>query len=488
MRRSQRAPRTIAQIWLLLAVSLTVAPTSLGHAQTDQRVVSVWLTTQDLTNTLTQQPDIALNSAQGADGAPTVVVDERTPLQPIAGFGVAITDSSASVISSSTSPAQRSALLRGLFSPVDGIGPGVVRVPMGASDFTVSGFYSYDDLEPGQTDPTLAHFSVAHDAHTILPVLHEIQALNPSMKLIAAPWSPPAWMKSNATMLGTRAGVSGRLLPAAYAPLAQYFVRFIQAYQAEGLPIYAITPQNEPLYAPASYPGMLMSVTEQSTFISAYLAPALAQANLHPRILAYDYNWDTPSYVRVLLRDAGVAANIAGIARHCYAGNPRVMSEIRAEFPTKEVHETECAPSAASISTMELFFGAVQHWASTVTLLNAALDPTYGPHTGGCDNCAPLVIVDPASGQVTYPLEFYQVGHFSKFVSDGALHLETTSTPACLRPAAFRNPDGTLTLVAENPGDSDCVFRVLDGTSEWFGYALPAGAIATFVWTASSSL
>jgi glucosylceramidase len=162
------------------------------------------------------------------------------------------------------------------------IGLGVILVPMGASDFTKDGKpYSYDDQPRGSSDPTLVHFSVAHDDAYVIPVLREILAANPRVEILSAPWSPPGWMKTNDS-LANQAGM-GRLKPSAYGPLARYFVKFLTAYAVRGVPVSAVAPQNEPGQS-TLYPGLNLSTANQATFVSEFLAPALRAAKLPVRI------------------------------------------------------------------------------------------------------------------------------------------------------------------------------------------------------------
>src|SRR5579859_3378003 len=471
-------------IGIVIGVLLTVVVILRSISGAGGTTVNVWLTTSDGRNQLTAQPDLTFTSdSQNAD-ASTITVNERQQFQQMVGFGAAVTDSSAWLMYTRMSTSQRNDLMKRLFDPVNGIGISFVRIPMGASDFSVNGPYSYDDLPPGQTDPTLSKFSINHDTAYILPILKQALALNPSLKFMANPWSPPAWMKTNGSMYGTSNGHIGTLIPSDYGPLAQYFVKFIQAYQAQGIPIYAITPQNEPGYAPDSYPGMSFPATDESTFIKSYLSPALKQANLHPRLIPYDHNWDNPNYVKTLLGDPATNRDIAGISWHCYLGSSTVMSAIHALYPTKDVYETECATGASvtPISTNDLLMQSVQNWAKTVELWNIALEANHGPHNGGCPDCLGVVTVDPNTGSVIYSNDYYLIGHFSKFVVPGAYHIGA-DTLGSLTGMAFKNTDGSKIVVAYNGGPSSSTFKVRWNGSQFFTYTLPAGATVTFKWS-----
>jgi glucosylceramidase len=450
--------------------------------------VGAWLTTSDGGNQLTQQANLNFASDSQAADSSTIDVNEDQQFQQMDGFGAAVTDSSAWLISTKMSTPQRYNLMKSLFDPVNGIRISFVRIPMGASDFSVSGPYSYDDLPPGQTDPTLAKFSIKHDTAYILPVLQQAFSLNPSLKFMANPWSPPAWMKTNGSMLGVHKGQAGTLISSDYDPLAQYFVKFIQAYQAQGIPMYAITPQNEPLYTPDSYPGMFWAASDESNFIKNNLSPALTKAHLHPKIIPYDHNWDTPAYAQTLLSDPATNRDIAGVSWHCYAGSPSAMGTIHNWYPTKEVYETECSTGASvtPISTIDLLMQSVQNWARTVELWNIALDPNHGPHTGGCPDCLGIVTIDESTGNVTYANDYYLLGHFSKFVVPGAYHI-AANTLGSLSDVAFKNPDGSKVVVAHNGGSNSHTFKVRWNGAQSFVYTLPAGATVTFKWSGTPS-
>lgn len=482
--RSLFAARVLPGIGITIIVVLAVILASQFMSRASGTTINVWLTTSDGRNQLTAQPDLTFTSdSQNAD-ASTITVNERQQFQQMVGFGAAVTDSSAWLMYTRMSTGQRNNLMKRLFDPVNGIGISFVRIPMGASDFSVNGPYSYDDLPPGQTDPTLAKFSINHDTAYILPILKQALALNPSLKFMANPWSPPAWMKTNGSMYGVSNGHVGTLIPADYAPLAQYFVRFIQAYQAQGIPIYAITPQNEPGYAPGNYPGMIFSASDESNFIQNYLSPALSRANLHPRLIPYDFNWNNSRYAKTLLGDPATSQDIAGISWHCYSGSATTMSAIHALYPTKDMYETECATGAkvTPISTGDVLMQSVQNWARTVELWNIALEANHGPHTGGCPDCLGVVTVNPDTGNVTYSNDYYLVGQFSKFVVPGAYHIGV-DFPGGLADAAFKNPDGSKVVVAYNDGIRSRTFNVRWNGSQSFSYTLPAGAMVTFKWS-----
>ena len=477
------ALRVFVGICVIIGVLLTAVLVSCSQSRTGGTDVSVWLTTTDGSSQLTAQPGLTFTKDSQSNASSTIDVNEHQQFQQMDGFGAAVTDSSAWLISTQMSTSQRNDLMKRLFDPVNGIGISFVRIPMGASDFSVNGAYSYDDLPPGQTDPTLSKFSINHDTAYILPLLKQALALNPLLKFMANPWSPPAWMKTNGSMYGTSNGQIGTLIPSDYAPLAQYFVKFIRAYQAYGIPIYAITPQNEPGYAPDNYPGMILAANDESHFIQNYLSPALKEAGLHTRIIPYDHNWDNPDYAKTLLGDPTTNGDIAGISWHCYAGSPTIMSAIHALYPTKGAYETECATGASvtPISTGDLLMQSVQNWAKAVELWNIALESNHGPHNGGCPDCLGVVTVDPGTPNVVYTNDYYLMGHFSKFVAPGAYRIGSNSLGS-ISDVAFKNPSGSKVLVVNNDGFSRTFTVRWDG-SQAFTYTLPSGATATFTWS-----
>jgi len=453
--------------------------------------VQVWLTTTDGVNHLTPQNSLQFTPDTNT-GTPTIDVNDTQQFQQIDGFGAAITDSSAWLLANKMSVSQRNAVMQNLFdaSPSDptSIGLSFVRIPMGASDFSVNGPYSYDDMPAGQTDPTLAHFSISHDTSYILPIVQQAYQINPSIRFVANPWSPPGWMKTNDSMIGQGNGQSGTLIPSDYAPLAQYFVKFIQAYQAApyNIPIYAITPQNEPLFVPPDYPGMPWAASDESNFIKNNLAPALASANLHTKILGYDHDWVNFSYAQTLLSDPTTNSDLAGISWHCYNGDPSAMTTVHNQYPNKEMYELECATgiSIVHLSTINLLMQSIQNWARSVVLWNLALDPNHGPHSGGCTTCNGVVTIDQSTGNTTYSNDYYLLGQFSKFVVPGAYHIAASiPTSGNLTDVAFKNANGNEVVVAYNSGGSSSTFKVRWDSTQSFSYTLPAGATVSFVWS-----
>jgi glucosylceramidase len=293
-------------------------------------------------------------------------------------------------------------------------------------------------------------------------------------------------MKSNGSMFGANNGVQGTLNKADYGPLAQYFVKFLHAYQTAHIPIYAITPQNEPEYPAGNYPGMILEAGDEMNLVNDYFVPALAKAKLHTKILGFDFNWSNSSYAQTLLSDPTTNKNLAGISWHCYGGDASTMTTFHNQYPTKGMYETECSPgmgSIKSLTTITLLMQSVQNWAKSVELWNVALDPNGNPHSGGCADCPPVITIDQNTGNVTYLANYYQLGHFSKFVVPGAYHVAASiPTNGGVTDVAFENPNGKRVVVAYNSGSSENTLKVLWDRTRSFSYTLPAGAIVSFVW------
>ncbi len=446
--------------------------------------VHVWLTSSDQAHLLEPQADISFKANVSTDGK-KIYVNESHRYQQMDGFGASMTDSSAWLIYTQLNETQRAGVLNALFSPTDGIGISITRIPMGASDFVHGDAYTYDDMPPGQTDPELAHFSIDHDRAYIIPALQDTLKINPNLKVMASPWSAPAWMKTS-DALG-----NGSLLPKYYAVYADYFVKFIQAYAAENIPIYAITLQNEPHHEPYTYPGLRMEPEEAAEFVKDHLGPAFEAAGLETRILIWDHNWDEPEYPIALLDDPDAKVFVDGSAFHCYGGTVIAQGIVHDAHPDMDIYFTECSGGAWIPSFAEgikrdmkdLVIGSTRNWAKTVIKWNLALDSSYGPHNGGCGNCYGFVTITPETETgFTYNYDYYSIGHASKFVTSGAYRIASTSFQyEGLESVAFQNPDDSKVLIVSNSHTTDKVFTVQWG-NQAFTYTLPNGTIATFTW------
>jgi glucosylceramidase len=447
--------------------------------------VAVWLTTGDRRHLLEPQLPSRLEPIESVQPA-QIILDETLRDQEIDGFGAALTDSAAWLLASYLTDDAREQLLHDLFSPVGGIGLSYLRVPVGASDFALS-HYTYDDMPVGQRDPELRHFSIAHDEAYILPILRRARAINPRLKIMASPWSPPGWMKHR--WLPGNPLYGGRLRRDCFDTYARYLVAFARAYGEAGVPIDALTIQNEPEHTSLRYPSMRMSADEQAAFVSQHLGPALEHTQLGLKILIWDHNWSNPHYPIAVLNDPSAKRYLAGTAFHAYSFPPRpeAQSLVRAAHPDREIYFTECTGLIGSDfagdlrwTMRHLLIGATQHGARTVLLWNLALDEYGNPHIGAGARCRGVVTVT-ACGTVERNVEYYALGHASHFVVPGARRIAATVTDERIKGVAFKNADGTKVLIVLNDDLSAHRLTVQWG-GEAFHYPLEAGAVATFTW------
>jgi glucosylceramidase len=457
--------------------------------------VSVVLTTDD--KKYQMQAQAATHFTTAVASGNVIAVDETQTYQPIEGFGAAFTDSAAYLLNEVAAP--KSALtstMNDLFTRTgNGIGISFMRTPMGASDIARTQ-YSYDDNN-GTADPTLANFSVAHDQADVIPIILQARTLNPQMKLMASPWSPPGWMKTPNTLVG------GALQSSMYTPFAAYFVKYLQAYSVAGINVDYISLQNEPLNVPTNYPGMCMpaspggscggvaSPTDQTTALRDYVLPALSAASLTTKVLVYDHNWDRPDYPQAVLTDPTIQAStqVAGTAWHGYGGTPGVMTTIQNYFPSMGTYETEHSGGTFVADQVKSDFEEItqvmRNSSRAYVKWSLALDQNLGPHDGGCGTCTPIVTVNSSTGAITYDIEYYTLGHFSKYILPGAVRIYSSNALGMVS-AAFLNSDGSKALVAFNDSAATQSFSVQWGNQS-FAYTLPALAGATFTWAGTQS-
>jgi glucosylceramidase len=489
----------------ILAACITLAAVTSAGAQS----ISVYQTTPDLLEALSQLHTLHFSTkADPGQTAPLITVDDGQSFQEIDGFGASLTDSAAWLFAKKITHAQADATFKMLFSRKDGIAVSFLRQPIGSSDLAVT-FYSYDDLcqqtdqacttPAGASDPDLAHYSLAHDQEYILPLLRKALALNPAIRVMLTPWSPPGWMKTSGSMLGLTPGPGqgsgpdtkqpSSLRPEFYSALANYLVKTVEGYQAAGVPVYALSVQNEPLYAPPTYSGMQMPAVEQAAFFANALGPAMAAAGLRTKVMAYDHNWDRPDYPETVLKDPKAGALAAGTAWHHYAGDPAVMTKFHEEFPDKDQWVTESSGgtwqkgNVLADEAAELI-AVTRNWARSYVLWALATDQNHGPHAGGCGTCRGLVTIDldkPGNPVKPEP-DYYVLGQASKFLLPGAVRIVSDEPAGTqLKDVAFRNLDGTIVLYVVNGATTSQVFRIgFHGAKA--ATILPAGSVATFVW------
>jgi glucosylceramidase len=487
----RRIPLAIALTFALVPVSMvegaqaptkhaTEGATKVSATNVSATTVEVYISSEETKPGPIEQPSIQF----GVRRAPelTISVNPTVRYQLIDGFGASLTESSAWLLSTKLTESQRNDLLQKLFDPQKGIGLSLLRQPMGASDFALES-YTYDDVPSGESDPALKNFSVQHDERYIIPLLRQALTFNPGMKIFASPWSPPAWMKSSQSVL------QGSLLPTSHQPLANYFVQYIQAYEKAGVPIFAVTMQNEPLHIPLDYPGMGMSAAEQAAFLRDALGPAFRRANLKTKILIFDHNWDLIHFAIEILEDPKAATYVSGIATHCYGGNPAAQEELHNRFPNLAIWMTECSGGGWQngnllVEQTRLIIESTRHWSRGVVLWNLALDQDHKPYLGGCNKCRGVVTINDngSSAEVEPTVDFTALAHASKFVRPGARRIESnTFGESSLEDVAFQNPDGSVVLLVLNSARKPITFNIA-----WAGkyavYTLNGNSVATFIW------
>jgi glucosylceramidase len=460
-----------------LVCALVVAPAPLQSQKSGE--VQLWLTNPDKSALFElQTPSLQFSRSTGE--VPAIEIDDQKTFQTIDGFGFALTGGSAQHLAH-MNPAKRAALLKELFA-VDGknIGISYLRISIGSSDLN-DHVFSYDDLPAGETDPTLAKFSLAPDRAELIPVLKEILSINSKIQILGSPWSPPAWMKTNNDPKG------GKLKTEYYAAYANYFVKYIHGMKAEGITIDAITIQNEPLND-KNTPSMVMQAEEQAQFIKDNLGPAFKAVGIRTKIILYDHNCDVPEYALAILGDPQANPYVDGSGFHLYGGEIGAMSAVHNAFPQKNLYftefmaaePTESARISISKPVVGTFIGALQNWSRNVLLWNLAANSKFEPHTnnGGCGICQGAVTID--GNEVTRNLAYYAMAHFSKFVRPGSIRIASGS-PTTLPNVAFKASDGKIVLIVANDGKSPQVFRV-QYHSKSFKASLKDGAVATYIW------
>ncbi|MCP5516984.1 MAG: hypothetical protein H7A45_06965 [Verrucomicrobiales bacterium] len=463
-----------------LAAGLRAQPSSAG----------VWVSTSDGRLRLAAQPSLSFGPSGETSGV-RIAVQPEGVRQPVLGLGSSLEPATCWNLSLMEA-ADRRQVLRRLLDPVEGIGMSLMRICIGTPDFTGDEWYTYDDLPPGATDPELGRFSIERDRRYILPVLREARAVNPDLRFFASPWSPPGWMKTTGSVIG------GELKPEWYAAYARYFVRFIQAYAAEGIPVHAVTIQNEPGVDRAKerdpdwfYPSCHWTGEQERDFIRDHLGPTFERHGLGTEIWCYDHNYnvrrqgDDPGlgYPRTILSDPAAARYVDGVAFHGYAGRPTGMRMFHEEFPEVPLYFTETSVYGVQGAVQIIEF--LRNWAGSYSAWVTILDEHQQPNNGPFDADPTCVIFHSDTRQVSYEFDYFMYGQFMKFIRPGARRIESTPEGGPLPNVAVRNPDGALVLVLANPSARERPFTLVCGDQQARGSALPA-SVTTLRWTPPS--
>ena len=453
--------------------------------------VETWHTDLGLDHRLEQLNDRYFGTPCSPPTALDVNIFTSEIYQEIDGFGAALTNSSAWLIDNST---RREEIIEDLFSPDSGIGISYIRLAMGSSDFVQGEHYSYAETP---NDTTLSDFSIERDREHIIPVLQDILAINPDIKIMGSPWSPPGWMKTSGQFV-CGSHWDSRLKTEMYSVYADYFVKFIEEYAIEGIQIHAITIQNEPLYCPWDYPGLYMPGDQQRDFIKV-LGPKFSENGIDTEIVIFDHNWDGTSddgspqtgafdYAKIIYDDPVALSYIAGTGFHGYGNGEASMQELVYYLDSaKDIYFTERTnftgwtnwDQVISHIAKYYFIDVIRYWSKNVLLWNLALDTDSGPYNGGCPNCTGVVTVE--DDYFEKEIDYYIIGHFSKFVQQGANRIYSNTFDGELETVSFQNPDGSLVVVTLNPGWNTVNYKI-NWNDIYFNHSLSPQSMATFVW------
>lgn len=426
--------------------------------------VAFYLTNKDGSKKFAQQT--SLNWTTTSNSYPSITVNTGTKYQTIDGFGFTLTQASAKVISGMSASAQ-SSLLNELFS-TSGIGISVVRIGIGATDLS-DWAYSYRDG---------ASFSLAGpDLTYTIPILKKILAINSSIKVLATPWSAPMWMKA----VQPASFTGGTLAAGHYESYGQYWLDYMNAMKAQGITIWAITPQNEPLN-PYNTPSMTLTKENELGLINNYIGPKLRGAGFNCKIICYDHNCDNTDFPIYVAKNSSY---VDGAAFHLYAGSITALTTFR-NSTGKNVYFTEqYTGSGGSFSgdfpwhMQNVMIGSVNNWAKIALEWNLAADPNNGPYIAGtCSTCLPAVTVNGSN--VTRNVSYYIVAHMSKFVRPNAVRVNTSTSDGSLVNTAFTSGSNKVVVVL-NTSSSSKTFKIIHSGS-WVNVTLAAGSAGTFVW------
>jgi glucosylceramidase len=456
--------------------SVFETPSPITPLDTSSSKVVFWLTTPDEKTLFQRQPALGYSTTTNSD--PTITIDTTEKFQSMDGFGYTLTSGSATLINNMSAGA-KSKLLNELFGKVENsIHVSYLRISIGASDLSEN-VYTYDDLPAGQTDPDLEQFSLQPDKTDLIPLLKEIIVINPDIKIIATPWTPPLWMKDNGNSIG------GSLKSEYYSVYANYFVKYVQSMKAEGITITAVTPQNEPLHD-GNNPSLKMEATQQADFIKNHLGPAFQAAALTTKIIVYDHNADKPDYPLTILNDPAAKTFVDGSAFHLYAGDISALSQVHGAHPDKNIYFTEQYTASTGEfggdlqwHLKNLVIGAPRNWSRTVFEWNLANDVNYGPHTpGGCTTCKGALTIN--GDAVKRNVAYYIIAHISTFVPPGSVRI-SSSNIIKLPNVAFKTPSGQIVLIVLNEIENPYAAFNISANGRSARVTVSNGSVTTFI-------
>ncbi|WP_239617764.1 glycoside hydrolase family 30 protein [Cohnella mopanensis] len=444
-----------------------------------QRKIRLIQTEQKSQDRLTEKTSLSFHADEhGVENQLINVYDDLT-YQEIIGFGGAITEASA-VTAAKLGETNRDNIIKAYFDAEEGIGYTLVRTHINSCDFSV-GNYSYVEDE----DPSLANFDISRDKQTLIPYIKQAaSAAGDDFLLYASPWSPPKWMKTNGEMNN-----GGKLKPEYRDAWARYYVKFIEAYEAEGLPIWGLTVQNE-AKAVQIWDSCIYTAEEERDFVRDHLGPALEAADLaRVRLMVWDHNKERIyDRAKVAFNDIEASKYIWGIGFHWYSGDHfEALSAVHDRFPDKGLVFTEgCHEGGVQLGSWKSgeryahdIIGNLNNWMSAWTDWNIVLDEQGGPNHVG-NYCDAPIIADTQSDSLTFQSSYYYIGHFSKYIRPGAVRIASSKYTDKLETIAFKNTDGTAVLVVLNRTDEELPYTVRN-RDEISESVIPAHSIQTLL-------
>jgi len=435
--------------------------------------ISIWVTAGE--ERFAAAPRAGWRPASAMPGGDQLRLNPSTKFQQILGFGGAFTDAACYTFNR-LAPSTREQLFHELFHPSQ-MGLSTGRVCVGASDYSTK-LYSYDDGDP---DLDLARFSIEHDREYILPMLRQARQANPDLFLFSSPWSPPGWMKFNGTMLG------GSMRNHYFPVYSKYYLKFLQAYAAEGVPVQALTTQNEvDTDQDGRMPACIWPQEYEIHFLRDHLGPLLESTGTPTKIWLLDHNYNLWGRVVDSLEDDKLRKYISAVAWHGYVGTPNMMTKAHNAFPDMEMHWTEGGPDYTDPGYLTdwckwagTFSDVLNNWCGSITAWNLALDEVGRPNIGPFP-CGGVVTIHSQTKDVTRSGQYWAFAHYSRVIRRGARRFESQSQAADLRHAAFENPDGQQVLVVTNTGAAKTLELRLANMAA--PVSLKANSVTTFAW------
>ncbi|MFA9380531.1 MAG: hypothetical protein ACERKO_05670, partial [Acetanaerobacterium sp.] len=425
----------------LAALAMTAAILPLTTVYATGPAVAIWVSQVNTADTgmamaLEPQSSLQFSDDDGTTINNLIVVDETNTYQAMDGFGASITEASAHLYQDVLSSDDQESMMNALFDKETGIGLSMLRQPIGASDHCVA---PYNFASTPQTDD-LPNFDFSHELLEIYPTLQDAMAVEPGrIKVMASSWSPPGWMKANGSELGMYNNVKGTLLTTKYQAYANYLTKFIQEYESRGIDIYAITPTNEPDHASYDWPALPMIHTEAQNLVKNYLYPTLQANDLDTKIICWDHSYTTTNYQNgsypfEYYSDLDAYAATDGSAWHWYEGDEEIMSVVHKEYPDKDIWFTEGSGGewgfpkwkTAFLNQSSSVINIARNWSKSIIFWNLALDQDGGPdyyydvNQGQDSTNRGLVTINTTTGQWEYNVDYYTLGHISKFVDPDA--------------------------------------------------------------------